>query len=98
MTIRSAFPNNTANVCKDGACFPDPGMSMLDYFATAALPAVLLQARMESLETPDLRTVDWVAQECYDIATAMVAESNNRHGKVMAHDPDGNITTTGGTP
>ena len=32
----AAFPLNTANMGGSGACFPDPGMSLRDYYAAHA--------------------------------------------------------------
>jgi hypothetical protein len=37
----AAFPVNTANQGEGGACFPDAGMTLRDYFAAKAMQGML---------------------------------------------------------
>jgi hypothetical protein len=55
-----AFPNNLT-----------PGMDLRDYFAAKALPAAMHEASALYVKGP---TPEYVAELCYSIADAMLAE------------------------
>lgn len=66
-----AFPTNTANDGSDGACYPNYGMSLRDYFAAKALQGFLsgFQTRGFSI-TPEMQ--DKIAEGMYSMADAML--------------------------
>jgi len=59
------------------------GMSLLDAFAMKVLPAVYAE-KMSEMKKNDFAPADWrnvvIADECYTMAAAMVAEKRRREG------------------
>jgi len=54
----------------------DPGMTLLDYFAGQALPAVMHLCAKDTLR-PDETLEQSFARKAYDLAAAMLAERPN---------------------
>jgi hypothetical protein len=78
----AAFPDpGRAQSAKQRETLTDTGMTLRDYFAAQALPAILAQsddgitARAPTGKFSDgTRVADWWAQTAYQIADAMLAE------------------------
>lgn len=60
-----AFPTNTANEGNDGACYPNYGMSLRDYFAAKALAGMLADSNFD-------HPPETAATLCYAMADAML--------------------------
>ena len=60
----SAFPTDRSMF--EAGLYPDPGMSLRDYFAAAALPALIARHRAD---------VTWskIAPRAFELADAMIA-------------------------
>jgi hypothetical protein len=70
-----AFPVNTSNVGNTGACYADSGMSLRDYFAAKALPAIVaayVEANGRCVGTDHIHYN--CAAHAYRMADAMLAE------------------------
>ncbi len=65
-----AFPGEF--ITEGGSRLPGPGMTMLDYFAAAALTGYLTRG------LPPRDEVDLMADSCYWIAAAMIARKDKR--------------------
>jgi hypothetical protein len=64
-----AFPVNTQNAEAPGSCFPDPGMTLRDYFAAKAMAALIADRQFVLGYDPNQ-----VADRAYGYADAMLAE------------------------
>lgn len=78
MAIRQAFPRASTHTAIGAQLQPGwEGMSMLDWFAGQALPALISAASAVN----DEANWDYLMPAAYDIAELMVAESEKRHQK-----------------
>lgn len=78
-----AFPTEPKySIRKDGAqlCLAaQPGMSLRDYFAVAALPELIREWG------PGLNHAEKVSEQAYTISDAMLAEREKRNGEALPH-------------
>jgi hypothetical protein len=67
----SAFPINTSNVTEEGACMPEHGMTLRDYFAAKAMSGIL--AGPEPVTGKNLGAIaKQIAVTAYTYADAMI--------------------------
>lgn len=66
-----APPQDMGNGQASGYPFPDPGMSLRDYFAAAALPACIQLCASDTIPT-EMTQADYFAVRAYECADAML--------------------------
>lgn len=70
----AAFPVNAWDGPNGNNIWPEPGMTLRDYFAAQALPALIAKVPLEITELHVTRQVQMVVGGAYDYADAMIAE------------------------
>jgi len=78
----AAFPSRRDRPYPSGGCYRDdrPGMSLRDYFAAKAIPAIIEVCRGDTMD--GMQQADYFAGRAYEIADAMIrARQESSHGQ-----------------